>query len=135
MKVILAIPFATGLAACSALTADNRPAVVTEAKTPVEVWTGGDDGLTQRLADAIEAKLQTSSRFALTSAGTVPNALKIIIPTHVGWREVAGKTRVSYQLGLERDGRRISARGGECWETELELCAQQVVRTVVAKRM
>jgi len=100
----------------------------------VEVWTGGDDGLTQRLAEVVKKEFRASSRFVLADAGTDGGALRVIIPTHVDWREVGPRTRVTYRLELERDGRRIALSGGACWEVELRQCARQVVHTVETHR-
>jgi hypothetical protein len=126
MKLMLAVGL-TCLAGCGA-SGGSRD--LNARVTPVEIWTGGDDGLTQRLADAVADELRRSARFSYGEAGAVPDALKAVIPTHVRWREVGDKTRVTYRLELERDGRRRSARGGSCWEAELKRCAQQVVQTI-----
>lgn len=132
MKASTAAVLSLCLGGCSmpgnqhAMTAASAP------RTQVELWTGGDDGLTQRLADAVREEFRMSGRFLLIEAGGTPEALKVIIPTHVGWQEVGKRTRVTYLLELESRGRRSAARGGSCWETKLAQCAQQVVRTVAA---
>jgi hypothetical protein len=56
--------------------------------TPVEVWTGGDDGLTQGLRFAIENKFKSSSDFVL-SLGKKAGTLIVTIPMHVAWRKKA----------------------------------------------
>lgn len=127
MRHILALWLVPASAACAASTAFQGPNMTV---TPVEVWTGGDDGLTQRLVDAVEDELRKSARFSVGEAGAVPGAVKVVVPTHVLWRKAGRETRVSYRLELERDGRRRGAGGGSCLETELRRCAQQVVRTV-----
>ncbi len=129
MKLILVTRCAAALAGC---VASVGPRALNAAVSPVEVWTGGDDGLTQRLADAVEDELRRSIRFSYGEAGAVPGALKVIIPTHVHLRDVGDQTRVTYRLELERDGQRRRAKGGSCRESELKRCAQQVVRTVGA---
>ena len=93
---------------------------------PVEVGAGGDDGLTQRLADAVRTGFEHSAHFRLSASGTL-NALKVTIPTHVGWDEINGRTRVSYQLRLDRGGRHLGNSSGTCWENELAACAAQMV--------
>jgi hypothetical protein len=129
MKVILTLGLFMVLAACVA----SRSADVGATVTPVEIWIGGDDGLTLRLADSVEDELRGSARFSYGKTGAVPGALRVIIPTHVDWRKVGEQTRVTYRLELERGGHRNTASGGSCWESELEICAQQVVRTVTAQ--
>lgn len=94
---------------------------------PVNISTEGDDGLTQRLADAIRTDFGRSSVFRVTGAGT-PSVLKVTIPT-VAWKQIGSRTRVTYQAIFERVGSRVIARGGVCWETELAACSAQIVKT------
>ena len=122
------------LSGCST-SRDHHPQHATNVpRTAVELWTGGDDGLTQRLAVAVREEFRTSDRFSLAEVGGTPEALKVIIPTHVAWRDVGNRTRVTYRLELERQGRRWVVKAGNCWETDLAHCAQQLVRTVAAAR-
>ncbi len=127
MKVIAAAGLIAALAGCAASAGSQS---LNATAMPVEIWTGGDDGLTLRLGDAVEEEFRLSSRFSHGPAGAVPGALKVIIPTHVRWREVGDQTHVTYRLELELNGRRRSAKGGTCWESDLNQCARQVVRTV-----
>ena len=115
------------VAAVSACTVRPAP-VVTHApyRVPVELVTAGDDGLTQRLASAIRIELASSAAFSMAPA-PVSDLLTVIIPTHVGWEEVGGKTRVTFELWLKRGGQKLSEAGGKCWEHELSVCAQSVV--------
>jgi hypothetical protein len=94
---------------------------------PVEVWTGGDDGLTQRVADAVRDEFKQSPLFTLTQA-SMPNSLRVTIPTHVGWKEVGSRSRVTYRVVFETGPRRIGERSGICWEDELAACARMVVK-------
>ena len=105
-------------------------ALVSSDPIPVEVWTGGDDGLTQRVRDAVEEGFARSPRFKLVDGGT-PNALRVMIPTHVEGTEMSGRTRVTYQLRLERDGRRLRDTQGVCWEEQISKCGEQVVRAAI----
>ena len=95
----------------------------------VEFWTGGDDGLTQRLAVEVRSELEQSPAFRLAGAHT-PGALVVRIPTHVGWRRFDRRTRVTYQLEIDRAGRRLTRRSGNCWESDLALCARQIIRSI-----
>jgi hypothetical protein len=126
MRVVTAVLLSMMSAACS--TAGSDTLALSHDAVPVEVWTGGDDGLTQRLVDAVRNRFERSAQFRLSPSGT-PNALKVTIPTHVGWEEINGKTRVSYQMRLERGNRLLGDSSGVCWETDLEGCANQVVET------
>ena len=124
MRTILAL---TVLASCfgcstvSTLIVANPGNVV-----PVSIFTGGDDGLTQRLAAAIEIEFFCSSQFARAS-GLSDNPLRVTIPTNVEWDKIGGSTRVKYQLRLERRGRKIVYNRGICLEREIQVCARQVV--------
>ena len=93
---------------------------------PVQIVTGGDDGFTQRLADAARGKFEKSAAFTLAPASAT-NALIVTIPTHVEWQEVGRKTRISYKLRLERAGRVLEESGGACWENELHVCAESIL--------
>jgi len=94
---------------------------------PVEVWTGGDDGLTQRLGNAMRDEFRRSGLFTLAPTST-SHSLRVTIPTHVGWQEVGGKTLVTYKLRLARGERYFGETGGVCWENDLRTCARQVVQ-------
>lgn len=97
--------------------------------TPVVVLADGDDGLTQRLSDAIETALKSSAAFML-GPGPVPSgALVVRIPTNVDWKRVGGRTKVLYTVRFERvDGRVIGKSGGSCWEDSLKTCAARIVK-------
>jgi hypothetical protein len=124
MRGISAITLMAVCGGCSTVTAlPAQPA----AEVPVQIFTGGDDGLTHRLVDAIRSEFTRSARFTLASSDG-PDALVVTIPTHVDWKEVGGKTQVTYQLQLQRAGRDLGKSSGECWDDELTVCAQKVLR-------
>lgn len=114
------------LVACSGCSTISAPAAAQPTAIPVEVWTWGDDGLTQRLADAVRWEFRQSTLFTLAPAST-PNALRVSIPTHVGWNEVGGRTRVTYKVMFETAERRLGERHGACWDDDLRECARIVV--------
>jgi hypothetical protein len=120
MRTVLALI----IAACAAdpATSVTKP----DSRVPVEVASGGDDGLTQRLADAVRSEFAQSARFALAPAST-PNVLTVTIPTHVGWEEVSGRNRVTYEVRLDRAGQKLAESRGVCWEHDLRGCAQDIV--------
>jgi hypothetical protein len=120
LGVMLIVGWGGCLAAQPSATDRQRAAV------PVEVWTGGDDGLTRRLADAVRDEFKQSALFALTPAST-PNSLRVSIPTNVEWEQVGGRTRVAYKLRLARGDRTFGVTAGVCWENDLRTCARQVV--------
>lgn len=96
-------------------------------KTLVEVWCGGDDGLTQKLRDSLEKTFQSSSDFQLSS-GKKPGTLVVTIPTNVPWKQVRNRTRVLYNVDFaSASGLRLGGSRGECWDSDLARCAAHVV--------
>ena len=94
--------------------------------TPVEVWTGGDDGLTQRLSFEIENKFKSSSEFVL-SRDKEPGTLIVTIPTNVGWATKGSRTLVRYKVELSTsDDKRLETIRGSCWDDHLAECAAQI---------
>ncbi|HYE45149.1 MAG TPA: hypothetical protein VEA44_05185 [Caulobacter sp.] len=89
----------------------------------VSVETGGDDALTQRLAEEVRAIFAETPGY---SADASPR-LTVLIPTHVDWRETGGRIRVSYRAELTA-GVRTLRRTGSCWEDEMRVCAGQIVK-------
>lgn len=100
----------------------------TASATPVEVWVGGDDGLTIRLADAVEQAIKASSSFTYVERGSVPDALSVGFPGHVTWAKVNGRIRVKYRVELGRQEQKVAEAEGACWESELQRCALAIVR-------
>lgn len=110
-----------GLGACGA-------APIRDHSIRVEVWHVGDDGLTTRLADAIEVAFKHSHRFVLSS-GNLPGTLIASIPSNVRWKEVNGKTRVLFTVDFTNThSTSIGQSTGECWDGQLQKCADAVVR-------
>ncbi len=94
---------------------------------PVEVWRGGDDGLTSRFADAVETAFRGAPQFALSS-GKKPGTLIVTIPSNVGWRQIGNRTQILYSVeftGLT--GALHKRETGSCWEDQLSMCAAKVL--------
>ena len=97
-------------------------------KTLVEVWSGGDDGLTQRLRAAIEKKFESSADFE-KSEGKKPGTLVVTIPTNVSWRQKGERTEVLYTIEFgSSDGRSLGVSKGHCWDDDLDKCSTRIVR-------
>jgi hypothetical protein len=93
----------------------------------VEVWSGGDDGLTQRLKAAVEREFKRSSSFEL-SEGKRPRTLIVTIPTNVDWRRDGKRTRVSYSVDFtSTDGEKLGSSKGSCWDENLVSCSRQIL--------
>jgi len=127
--VVLVTLVAVAAAACAG-TSLAKP-------TPVEVWRGGDDGLTLRLADAIEDAFRASPDFVLTS-GKQPGTLVVTIPTNVRWKQVGTQTQVLYTIEFtSTDNQNLGASTGSCWDGALAECSGHVVQDakIAGKKM
>jgi hypothetical protein len=100
--------------------------VTGEARIPVEVWCGGDDGLTRKLRDALENRFQASSEFQLSS-GKKPGTLLVTIPTNVPWKQIGVRTRVVYDVNFTSiNGLTLGQSKGECWDSEVGKCVERI---------
>jgi hypothetical protein len=89
---------------------------------PVEVWRGGDDGLTVRFADALEAALTQSPAFTPSTSGQ-PAMLVAEIPTNLEWTRAGGDIQVHFVVNFRRaDSRLLRTSSGTCWEARLDIC-------------
>jgi hypothetical protein len=105
--------------------------------TPVEVWSGGDDGLTQSLKVAIENAFKSSPDFSV-SYGKKPGTLIVTIPTHVQWKHVGRRTKVIYTVEFASvEEYKLGSQKGSCWDDTLAKCAAQIVKDakVAARRI
>src|SRR5436305_218333 len=95
--------------------------------TPVEVWHVGDDGLTQRLTDAIEKALKNSRQFNF-STGRRPGTLLLTIPTNVAWKQIGNRTQANYRVEFSTiERRQLGISTGVCWDDTLTGCAKKIV--------
>ncbi|WP_321470784.1 hypothetical protein [uncultured Paludibaculum sp.] len=93
----------------------------------VEVWIGGDDGLTLRLRDALEFAFRSSVDFTLSS-GKKPGTLVVTIPANVDWKKIGRRTQVLYSAHFTSvDGKAAGNRSGSCWADALDKCADHIV--------
>jgi hypothetical protein len=122
--------------ACVAILIASKPVTIAETTshvigdhqpTPVEIWRGGDDGLTVKLLDAIKKKIVASRDFVL-STDSKPGTITIIIPSNVRWTETGARGEVSYTVELKQrlDRSRTEKNTGSCWEEEISVCADQI---------
>lgn len=94
----------------------------------VEVWSGGDDGLTQRLRDALESAFKASKDFNLSS-GKKPGTLVVTISTHVAWKQIGARNQVLYTVGFaSTDDHKIGTSTGSCWDDALAKGAAQIMK-------
>src|SRR5215471_13432469 len=97
--------------------------------TPTLVWVrcNGDDGLTQRLCDALKRAFKSASDFQLSS-GQKPGTLIVAVPTNVGWKRVGRRTRALYTIDFTLGGKNLGSSKGSCWDGELEKCAAEILK-------
>jgi hypothetical protein len=101
---------------------------VSAPSAPVEIRRVGDDGLTVRFADALEAGIRRSLTFTLAGRDPPGNVLVVQIPSNLGWTRVGDRIRVRFEI--EFLGPNLHALGrsnGSCWESQLQVCVDQVV--------
>lgn len=92
----------------------------------VEVWRGGDDGLTSKLADALEEKFRQTPPFIVGPASE-RESLKVTIPGNVRWKQIGVRTQVQFDVNFSRASRQIGTSKGVCWEDNLPRCAEIIV--------
>lgn len=129
-SLVILIAAATIITACV-----GAPSLATP--VPVEVWRGGDDGLTSRFADALEDAFRGSSAFVL-SVGKKPGTLTVTIPSNVGWKQIGSRTEVHYLVTFTGTSSQVlGASKGACWEDQLSKCAGHVLKDaeVVRRKM
>jgi hypothetical protein len=122
IRTLLIIAVASIVAPLAQLVAADHP------PTLVEVWSGGDDGLTNRLRDTIESAFKASSGFRLSS-GKKPGTLFVTITSNVTWERVNKRTKVSYVVKFtSADSRDVGGSAGSCWDDDLGKCASKILR-------
>ena len=115
----------------SALAANGASEASPATRTPVEVWRGGDDGLTLQFAAALETAFRASTGFS-TSSGKQPGTLIVTIPSALAWKEVGGRVRVSFKVTYsDVASRPLGTAKAKCWEDDLEKCAANVVKRAI----
>lgn len=96
--------------------------------TLVEVWCGGDDGLTMRLKDTLENAFRSSYNFHLSS-GKKPGTLIVTIPTHVVWKQAGKRTQALYTVEFtSADNQPLGTSTGSCWDDALTKCANEIIK-------
>lgn len=100
--------------------------------TPVEVWRSGDDGLTLKFAESLDAAFQASPLFS-KSRGKQPGTLIVTIPSNVAWKQIGKRVKVSFKVTFTDDADRpLGTAAGKCWEDELSKCATEVAKRAEA---
>ena len=97
------------------------------ARKPVSLRLVGDDGLSLRFADALQAEL-AHDPYLRPSSTSEPAALTIESDHNIRWDKLNGRKVAIYTVyvGSKRD----DPITGVCWENELFKCARDVLRIV-----
>jgi hypothetical protein len=119
-RVWLLVPVAV-IGGSTAIKAHSAP-------VPVELRIVGDDGLTNRFRDTLEASFRSSSDFNLTAEKKSGN-LVVTIPRNVDWEKVGTKSKVRFTAEFAKaNDQTITVLKGECWDGALDKCATAVVK-------
>ena len=95
---------------------------------PLQFWHRGDDALSQKLAKEIYVALSHESAF-VPSVGKQPRSLLVELPANVGTKKAGKRSKVTYTINYSNaDNQRISSHDGSCLETQLSVCAEQIVK-------
>ena len=122
-------------------------------KTPVILITGGDDGLTSRLADTLVKAFRSSQNFTTDGICEKPETLLVTIPTHLKWEEIGEKIKVYYIIKISsiynetpsigatsacsenllhaasRNGAAdLSISTGSCFENDMSECVNKIIK-------
>lgn len=96
-------------------------------KTPVEVWCGGDDGLTQGVCSSLATAFASSTDFD-SSSDEEAGKLVVTIPTNVDWKEIRKRTQVFYTVEFtSANDKKLRTRKGSCWDNDFATCANQIL--------
>jgi len=102
------------------------PSAPMQERIPVRVGLVGDDGLTQKLADALELKLREDARLRpATSVDDKP--LSIESDANVDWDELAGRTVLIYTVYVSSRGAQRLRLTGACFEDDVSKCAKDIL--------
>lgn len=95
----------------------------------VELRSVGDDGLSVRFRDALEAAVRDDHRFTLALADESSADIVAFIPTNLTWKQIGARVKASYSLQLDSpSGAKLGISTGSCWEDDLRSCVGRAMR-------
>ena len=98
-----------------------------ENPAPVEVWCGGDDGLTLKVCDAKEQAFKAAQDLPLRKEEESAK-YKVVIATNVDWKKVQGRLQILYTIDLlNTDDNEVGRFKGLCWESKVGACGTQIL--------
>ena len=88
---------------------------------------GGDDGLTQRFADALRSGIDRSPDFVTDRKSEA--GLQMTIPSNLTWSETEGRLRFTFVVEFtDSRSTNLGVSTGVCWEDEMRECTERVLR-------
>ena len=125
-----AVCVVTALALLAGGVARGQSAPAQKPPTPLEFWHDGNDPLSDRLADAVDTAFAHSQDF-IPSSGKKPGSLLVELTANVVAKPAGKRARVSYTVNYSNTyGHQISTSSGSCWDHQLEICADQILKHV-----
>jgi hypothetical protein len=94
---------------------------------PVVVELTGDDGLTQKLSDALRKALGTHPRLRVAAA-TDQRVVTIESDTNVGWDKLDGRAVLIYTIYVHSAEERGEPVTGVCFESAMTKCVKDILR-------
>ena len=104
-------------------------------RAPVNVLRVGDDGLTNRLGEAIEKAFDACSGFKVAQFDVSRWSLAVTILHNVTWKMVNGRTKVFFGVEYVVRQKEHTTLSGSCWEDQLTDCAAQIVHAAPSLNM
>src|ERR1700722_88689 len=87
---------------------------------PVELWRNGDDGLTIKFSETIEATFAASKDFVMSSGKKGTATVIVTIPTNVRWKRIGNRNEIFYTVQMTRgSSAQKDVETGSCWEIEI----------------
>jgi hypothetical protein len=98
-------------------------------RTLVEVRRNGDDGLTNRLGDALEEAFRRSPDFTLSFKEN-QDTLIVTIPKNVDWKLVGERTKLlsKVEFSSSENDQILGISTVTCWDDMLTKCANKAVK-------
>lgn len=96
------------------------------AATPVEVWKGGDDGLTNRAFAALEKAFDDAPDFTRALVGD--STVKVAITNNLAWRTSGDVVHVTAPYQISRTLTTPLVGEATCTEATLPVCAEKILR-------
>jgi len=92
-----------------------------------QLYVVGDDGLTQRFADALDAALVSSPKFLLAPSGA-QHDLRLLLAGNL-YGHKSGREFVFYIVVVVTDSEEhfLGVHTSLCWESEMKVCAEKAV--------